>query len=97
LTKEKPLKIRSAECLVLVAIVASAAAVRVREHLADPAVQRHASLKGPSAACDDAHDGVLPARCDTAQGIHDERDIEDPRAMSRPPASRHARPHNLWV
>ncbi|GAB7525202.1 hypothetical protein [Paraburkholderia sp. 2C] len=93
-------KIRRAECLVLMVIVASAAAaVQVRERLAGPAVQRHAGFDEPL-ACGAAHDGlssVRPVRCETAQGVQGKPEIDPPRAMSRRDTGRHARPQALWV
>ncbi|HEY4352292.1 MAG TPA: hypothetical protein VGN31_13760 [Paraburkholderia sp.] len=95
-------KIRSAECLVLVAIVASAAAVQAREYLAGPAVQRHAEFDERS-ACGAVRAGaggnILPARCDTAQqATHSEQDRNDePHASSRHATGRHTRPQGLWV
>jgi hypothetical protein len=94
---EKMVKIRSAECLVLVAIVASAAAMQVRERLAEPAVQRRARFDEQS-ACGAARGGILPARCGAGQDMHSERGTDDdPRAMSRHDSGRHVRPQGLWV
>jgi hypothetical protein len=97
---EAMVKIRSAECLVLVAMVASAAAVQVREYLAEPAVREHAGFAARS-ACGAVPDGVqgrvLPARCGTAQGMHNERDSDEPHATSRHETGRHARSQGLWV
>jgi hypothetical protein len=89
-------KIRSAECLVLVAIVASAAAVQVRERLVEPAVQTHARFDERS-DCGAARGGVLPARCTAEQDMQSERSTDDPRAMSRHDTGRHVRPQGLWV
>jgi hypothetical protein len=98
---EAIVNVKSAECLVLVAIVASSAAVQMREHLAEPAA-RHASLNGPSApACGNGMvAGVLTARCDMTQGargVHGERHIGDARPMSRQNTGRYSRPRSLWV
>jgi hypothetical protein len=89
-------RIKSAECLVLVAIAASAAALQVRERFAEPVVQRHAGFD-ERPVCEGAHGNVLPARCGTAQGMHSEQGIDEPRAMSRHNTGRHARPQGLWV
>ena len=89
-------RIRSAECLVLVAIAASAAAVQVRERLAEPVAQRHAGLD-ERPVCGGAHGDVLPARCSTTQDMDSEQGIDDPHALSRHNTSRHARPQGLWV
>jgi len=89
-------RIRSAECLVLVAIAASAAAVQVRERLAEPVVQRPAGFD-QRPVCGGAHGDVLPARCGTTQDMDNEQGIDDSRVMSRHNTSRHTRPQGLWV
>jgi hypothetical protein len=89
-------KIRSAEWFVLVAIVASAVAMQVRERLAGPAAQSHAQADERS-VCGAARGGVLPARCDTEQGVQSAPDLDAPRAMSRHDNGRHTRSQALWV
>jgi hypothetical protein len=66
-------KIRSAEWLVGVAIIASAAALQIREHVqvqdAPPA-----NAQAPMSSCGPLHDGLVPAGCE--QPTHDERQTE---------------------
>jgi hypothetical protein len=95
-------KVRYAEWLVLAAIVASAAAVQVRERLAGPLIKRHVELDQRPADCGTARAGVIAAGCGTEQDTHSEAgrvapQSADPRAMSRRFTHRYAPPQNLWV
>ncbi|MFL9964417.1 hypothetical protein PQR02_25785 [Paraburkholderia sediminicola] len=56
-------KIRSAEFLVGVAIVASAAALQIREH-AQVQDAPPANAQAPMSACGPSHDGLMPAGCE---------------------------------
>ncbi|CAB3761436.1 hypothetical protein [Paraburkholderia solisilvae] len=94
------MKIGSAQSLVFVAIVASAAAVQLRDRV-KPATPESLVIDAmPSVRCDAGHGGVLLARCATAhdaRGTHGEQGIDAPRGPSGNHGGRPARPRSLWV
>jgi hypothetical protein len=97
---ESIVKTGSAQCLVFVAIVASAAAVQLRDRVEPAAPGNQGDRTMPSVRCDAGRGGVLLARCATAhdaRGTHGETGIDAPRAPSGNHGGRHAQPRDLWV
>jgi hypothetical protein len=95
------MKIRSAECLLFVAIVTSAAVMQIREYTlsapqtnvtneeAAPAQREYA---GQAQACGNARSGLLPAACDTRRERRDERTIDSMEPQTKLPHT-----SKVWV
>lgn len=83
------MKIRSAEYLVAIAIVTSAAVLQIREHM----LPHEAAATGTQTAvsCDIKHDGLVPAGCEPTRG---ERPVG--RAPQESPQESHNVPR-MWV
>jgi hypothetical protein len=80
-------KVTRAECLVCVAVVASAVALQIREHVQT----RDASPTNPPAqvsSCGPSRDGLMPAACE--QPTRNERQTDD---ITRAPH----RARQIWV
>jgi hypothetical protein len=87
--REITMKIRSAEYLVAIAIVTSAAVLQIREHMR----VEEAPVAGAQAAssCGIAHDGLMAARCQRQQ-THTVGGRRDDRALRLP-----HRAVRIWV
>lgn len=80
-------KVTGAECLVCVAIVSSAVALQIREHVQ----MRDSSPTNPQAqvsSCERSRDGVMPAACE--QPTRNERQTDE---ITRAPH----RARQIWV
>lgn len=80
------MKIRSAECLVAVAIITSAAVMQIREQVQAPQAPSP-NAQATSRSCGVTHDGFVPAACEPTR---------DERQMDRAPQPQRNAPP-VWV
>jgi hypothetical protein len=94
------MKIRSAEFLAAVAIISSATALQVREHMLSHDTDATQSQPAPASLtiCGVSRSGVIPAACETMRGSEHSRDGDEERTqVEHAPQPSHTAAPQIWV